>query len=201
MGLVGLTGGIGCGKSTVARLLATRGARVIDADQIAREVLEPGARCYQAVVGRFGPEVLLPDGRVDRPALAAAVFADPGALADLNAITHPAIGEEIVERARAASASPGPVVVDLPLLDRSAKRRYGLAAVIVVDAPEELAMARLVGQRGFSADDARARMAAQMSRAERLALADRVLDNSGDLQSLEEQVDALWPWLVSLGGQ
>lgn len=199
MTTVGLTGGIGAGKSTVGRALAARGALVIDADQVAREVVEPGGPAYQGVVERFGAGVLRPDGTLDRAALAAVVFADAEARADLEAITHPAIGRVMAERI--AEADPGRVVVlEIPLLSAATRAAYGLDAVIVVDAPEDTAVARLVGQRGFTEDDARARIAAQMPRAERRALADLVVDNGGGREALAAEVDRVWTWLQDRQG-
>jgi len=193
--LVGLTGGIGSGKSTVAAALGRRGATVIDADQVARQVVEPGGPAYAALVERFGPAVLHPDGTVDRPALAALVFADRDARADLNAITHPAIGAVILERVAELAASDGVVVLEIPLLDAGARRRYHLDAVIVVDAPVEVAVDRLVAQRGLERDDARARVRAQISREERRSLADLVIDNAGDRRRLEAEVTRAWRWI------
>jgi len=194
--LVGLTGGIGSGKSTVAAGLASRGAAVVDADAIAREVVEPGGPAFSPVVERFGPSILGPDGRIDRPVLAAVVFSDRGALADLNSITHPVIGRVMAERVAAAGSLSGIVVLDIPLLDIATKDRFDLAAVVVVDAPEDVAVERLVAQRGFSESDARARIASQLSREERRALADLVIDNSGSRSRLEEEIDRAWEWMT-----
>ena len=186
--LVGLTGGIGSGKSTVARALADRGALVVDADRIAREVVEPGTPGYDAVVSRFGPGVLGPDGSLDRGALARMVFADESARADLNGIVHPLVAAET--RRRVAAAPPGSaVVIDVPLLVEAARSGYDL--VVVVEAPEDVRLARLVG-RGVAADDARRRMSVQASDEERRKVADFVLDNSGSEADLEAQVEALW---------
>lgn len=197
--LVGLTGGIGSGKSTVAAALAARGASVVDADQVARQVVEPGGPAYAPLVGRFGPAVLGPDGRIDRGALASLVFGDRAALADLNAITHPAIGAVMADRVAALSSEAEVVVLDIPLLNEESRRRYRFDAVVVVDTPEEVAVSRLVEHRGFTESDARARIAAQISREERRALADFVVDNSGDRAALAGQVDRLWDALGELG--
>lgn len=186
---VGLTGGIGAGKSTVADALARRGARVVDADRIAREVVEPGTPGLAAVAARFGPSVLRGDGSLDRAALAAVVFADPAARADLEAITHPLIfGRSDDLLAQAAEA--GVAVHDNPLLvERGMAGRYHL--VVVVDAPEPVRLARLRA-RGMADADARARMAAQAGPAARRAAADGWLDNSGDPGVLAAEVDRLW---------
>ena len=193
--LVGLTGGIGSGKSTVAAALAARGAAVVDADGIAREVVEPGGAAYVALVERFGTGVLHADGTLDRQALADVVFNDPEALEDLNGITHPAIGLVVAQRIGEAAASHEVVVVDIPLLTITTKARIGFDAVVVVDVPEDAAVERLVGQRGFKESDARARIAAQITREERRALADFVIDNAGDRTALDTEIDRLWAWL------
>lgn len=193
--LVGLTGGIGSGKSTVAAGLAARGAAVVDADAISRQIMEPGGEGYEAVVAHFGPAVLTPDGRIDRPAVAALVFNDQEKLEQLNGLTHPVIGRVMAERVAAAAEASAVVVLDIPLLSIATRQRFAFDAVVVVDTPEDLAVERLVGGRGFTETDARARMAAQISRAERRALADVVIDNSGDRPALEAEVDRLWAWL------
>jgi dephospho-CoA kinase len=198
--LVGLTGGIGSGKSTVAAALARRGAVVIDADQVARQVVEPGGPAYAGVVERFGPGVLDPDGTLNRPALASVVFADPRALADLNAMTHPAIAGAIMERVAQMAGSDRVVVLEIPLLGPDARRRYPLDAVVVVDTPTDVAVDRLVAQRGLDREDARARVRAQISREERLSLADLVIDNAGDARALEESVSRAWEWLEERAG-
>ena len=187
--VVGLTGGIGSGKSTVAALLAERGAVIVDADAIHRENMAPGGRVHDAVLGRFGT--------VDRPTLAAIVFNDPQALADLNALTHPAVAAGIVERLSAEAVSDNVVVLDVPLLVESINA-YPVAGLIVVDVPPEVALRRLVEQRGMSEDDARARMAAQATREERLVAADFVIDNRGSLDELRAEVDRCWAWIRSL---
>lgn len=187
---VGLTGGIGSGKSAVARLLASFGARVVDADALAREVVEPGTTGLAAVVAEFGEQVLAPDGSLDRQRLAGIVFADPGRLAALNAIVHPLVGERSAELF--AGAPPDAVVVyDVPLLvENDLASLYDL--VVVVDAAEDTRVDRLVRLRGMSPDDVRARIAAQAGRATRLAAADVVIGNDGTEEELEAQVRALW---------
>ncbi|OIV35870.1 dephospho-CoA kinase [Mangrovactinospora gilvigrisea] len=190
---VGLTGGIGSGKSTVSQALAARGAILIDSDVLAREVVAPGTDGLAAVVAEFGAAVLAPDGSLDRPALGAVVFADETRRAALNAIVHPRVRARSAEIA--AAAGPGDVVVnDIPLLVET-----GLAdrfeVVVVVDAADEVRLRRLAESRGMSAEEARARMSAQATREERLAAADVVLDNNGTPEELEAQVDRLWKQL------
>lgn len=187
--MVGLTGGIGSGKSTVAAMLAARGAVVIDADAIARQVVEPGTPALAALVERFGTEILAADGSLDRPALAERAFASEESRRDLEAITHPAIGAEFLRQV--AEAPPDAIVVhDVPLLAES-KRGFEYAAVIVVEAPLELRLDRLEA-RGVDREDAKRRIAMQASDEARRALATWVVDNSGDLAHLEAQVDAIW---------
>ncbi len=195
---VGLTGGIGAGKSTVADLLVARGARLVDADLIAREVVAPGGPAYQPLVDRFGPGILDPDGRIDRPRLAELVFGHPEALADLNAITHPAIGAEMIARRDRFAGGDDIVVLDIPLLRPAHRQLLDLAAVVVVDAPTDLALDRLVQLRGMSPADARARIGSQADRATRLEGADLVVDNGGDLAHLGAEVDRVWTELVEL---
>lgn len=194
--LVGLTGGIGAGKSTVSALLAARGAVIVDADAITRALQEPGQPVLAAIVDRFGVGVLDPDGRLDRAGLAEIVFTDPDALRDLNAIVHPAVGAEIARRLAAEQSSDRVVVLDVPLLVETG--RGGLSGIVVVDVPAELAVDRLVTQRGMSEEDARARLAVQASRDERLAKADVVIDNSGTLEALEARVAEVWQWMQGL---
>ncbi len=192
---VGLTGGIGAGKSAVADLLVERGALLVDADVVAREVVAPGGPAYGPLVERFGPGILAADGTVDRPALAAVAFGDPAALADLNAITHPAIGLEMIERRNALAETDAVVVLAIPLLTPAHRETVGLDAVVVVDCPTSVARDRLVAQRGMDPADAEARIAAQVPREERLADADFVVDNSTTLERLRQEVDRLWRWL------
>lgn len=193
---IGLTGGIGSGKSTVSARLARLGAEVIDADLIAREVVEPGGLAYDAVVARFGEAVVRPDGSIDRAALAAIVFSDASALADLNACTWPAVGAAIASRLSVLENTDAVVVLDIPLLVESG--RDDVARVIVVDVPVEVAVTRLVEQRGMDEADVRRRIANQVSREERLARADFVIDNSGDLDHLDREVTRAWAWIETL---
>jgi dephospho-CoA kinase len=187
---VGLTGGIGAGKSEVSRRLAAQGAVVIDADLIAREVVAPGTDGLAAVIEAFGPAVLGPDGTLDRVALGDVVFADPEKLARLNSIVHPRVGARMRELEHAAS--PGSVIVhDVPLIaENGLADAYDL--VVVVDVPPRIQLDRLVRLRGMSRDQAHARMAAQASREQRLSIAGIVLDNSGSLAELDRQVGELW---------
>ncbi len=187
---MGLTGGIGVGKTTVAKALARRGAVVVDCDGLGRKVVEPDGLAYAGVVGRFGPGVVRPDGALDRPALAAIVFDDPAALADLNGITHPAIDVEIA-RAIAAAPTGSVVVLDMAVLVETRLGRGQYTVVVVVEAPVDVRLERLAG-RGMNADDARARMASQATDAERRAVGDLFVDNGGDEAALERAVDHLW---------
>lgn len=189
---VALTGGIGSGKSEVERLLSARGALVVDADQVAREVVEPGTPGLAAVAAEFGPSVLAADGSLDRSALAAVVFADPDARRRLEALLHPLIVRR-AEQLLAAGPPDGVVVYSIALLaERAAAAEVAHDRVVVVDADDDVRVRRLVEQRGMPEADARARMAAQASRADRLALADDVLTNDGTVEELAAQVDALW---------
>ncbi|MGH9149408.1 MAG: dephospho-CoA kinase [Acidimicrobiales bacterium] len=203
MVVVGLTGGIGSGKSTVARLLRGYGAVVIDADQVVREAQAPGGAAYAGIVARFGPAVVGVGGALDRAALAKVVFADAAARSDLEALTHPAVKAEVMGRlaalAGAGAGSTLVVVLEIPLL-AEAGRGYPLDGILVVDCPPEVAVARLAQGRGMAEADARARIAAQVPPEERLAIADVVIDNSGDLGHLRGEVDRAWAWIERLAG-
>lgn len=189
--LVALTGGIGSGKSTVAQMLAAHGAVLVDADAIARLVVEPGLPAFAALVERFGPGIVAADGTLDRPALAAVAFADDDSRKALGEITWPAIGEE-TERQIASAGDDAIVVCDIPLLVESkAAGARPYAAVIVVEAPREVRLDRLV-LRGLTRDDAEARMAAQATDEQRREVATHLVDNGGDLVALRKQVDEVW---------
>jgi dephospho-CoA kinase len=192
--MIGLTGGIGSGKSTVAGLLVAKGAVVVDADAIARQVVEPGSPVLVKLAERFGADVVGPDGRLDRAELASRAFVDTESREALDAITHPAIGEEFLRQV--AAAPEGAVVVhDVPLLVES-KNPAQYRGVIVVEAPREVRLARLEA-RGVARADAEARMAQQATDEQRRAIATWVIDNAGDLDTLRTQVEAVWPALVA----
>jgi len=193
--VIALTGGIASGKSTVSRRLAEHGAIIVDADELAREVVEPGTHGLQAVRERFGDEIISADGSLNRPALGAIVFSDPAALADLNAITHPAVWRAATERFEAAEAAdPDAVVVyDVPLLVEAAEGRpLHFDRVVVVEADRDERIRRLIADRGMSEADAVSRIGAQADDDSRRAIADVVLDNNGSRQQLVDRVDAFW---------
>ena len=196
--LVALTGGIGSGKSSVSSRLAARGAVVVDADGIVRQLQVPGAPLLAELAARFGDHIILPDGTLDRAGLAAIAFKDDESVAALNAIMHPAVRAEIRRQIEAEASTGKVVVLDTPLMTDTVVRGLLFAAVIVVDTPIEVAVERVVAQRGMSAEDAMARISKQVTREERVAGADRVVDNGGDIASLEDQVDGLWTWLRTL---
>jgi dephospho-CoA kinase len=200
---VGLTGGIGSGKSEVARRLVAHGAVLIDADLAAREVVVPGSGGLKRIVAAFGDDVLGPDGSLDRARLGEIVFKDPQLRAQLNAIVHPLVRQWMLAAERTAVQAAdrrGPIAVhDVPLLAES-RRKSGFDLVIVVDVPPELQVKRLVSQRGMTPDQAGARMNAQASREQRLEVADIVIDNSGSLADLDRRVAALWADLQRRAG-
>ena len=193
--LVGLTGGIGSGKSTVSQMLADRGAIIIDGDAIARQLQRSGTVVFAAMVERFG-DVVGADGELDRAKIASIVFADAQALSDLNNIVHPAIGVEMMRRISEMRDTDAIAILDFPLLAESPRK--GLSGVIVVDIDPEIAIERVVRDRGMKASDVRARINKQASRQDRLAIADRVLDNSGTKEDLVRQVVQAWEWIVTL---
>lgn len=192
MELWGLTGGIACGKSTVAARLRQLGATVIDADVLAREVVAPGSPGLEAVVQRFGPGILKPDGSLDRAALGAVVFADPAARADLNAITHPRIAALSAEQTAQAQAAGAPVVIyEAPLLIENGLH-HGMNQVLVVAAPAHVQLARLMARDGLDEAAARARVASQLPLAEKRKAATVVFENDGSPAQLVDQVDRFW---------
>ena len=200
---VGLTGGIGSGKSEVSRRLAARGAPIIDADLAARDVVQPGTPGLGEIATVFGPRVLRPDGSLDREQLGQLVFADPGLRAKLNAIVHPLVHERMRQLEQQAIAAAGPaaiIVHDVPLLAENGLGR-GFDTVLVVDAPDDQRVQRLTATRGMTAAHAQDRMAAQASRQQRLAIADIVIDNSGTLDDLDRRVDEVWAVLRDLAGR
>ena len=202
---IGLTGGIGAGKTTVADGLVERGAVLIDADRIVRELQEKGAPVFLAMVDRWGDRVVGDDGSLDRRAVAAIVFNDADELKALNAIVHPAVGTEMTARRAALKGTDSVVVLDIPLLVQAdgspiADRYSNLAGIVVVDVDSAVAVARLVEHRRFSETDARARVASQATNEERLAVADFVIDNSGSRRELESQIDECWAWAQTLAG-
>lgn len=203
MRIIGLTGGIGAGKSTVAARLRAAGAVVIDVDALGREVLEPGGAAEQAVIARFGDRIVGPDGSIDRRRLAAVVFSDPAELAALEAISHPAINAEL-DRQLALVPPDALVVLDMAVLIGSRLGRdlpsgRGYDTVVVVDAPEHVRVARLVELRGMSESDARARIAAQPDDAARHAIADHIVTNAGNLDELDAAVERLLDELSTTG--
>ncbi len=198
--LIGLTGGIGSGKSTVSAKLAELGACVIDSDMVARDVVMPGTKGLDMVVERFGGAVLASDGSLDRAGLAGTVFSDPAALNDLNGILHPLIEEEIKRRVVLCMGKGStPVIVVIPLLfETNAVQRYGFSKVVVVDLPEEIAVQRVVASRDMTEGEVRERMVRQATRDARLSGADFVIDNSSTSEMLDSQVIQLWNQLKAM---
>ena len=197
--LIALTGGIASGKSTVSARLAEHGAVILDADKLAREVVEPGQPALAQIVAEFGEHLLLPDGTLNRPALGSIVFNNTAALKTLNDITHPAVWELGQAKLRAIEAEdPDAVVIyDVPLLvEASAERPMNFEQIVVVNATREERIRRLIDDRGMSAAEAEARVGSQATDAERLAVADVVIDNDGTLDDLLAAVDELWPTLA-----
>ncbi|MCP4958613.1 MAG: dephospho-CoA kinase [Actinomycetia bacterium] len=201
MPVIGLTGGIGSGKSTVSAALAERGADIVDADAITRSLQEPGGTVHTAMVEHFGDSIVDTDGRLDRAAIAEIVFNDSDQLEALNGIVHPMVGKAM--RDRVESAGSGDIVIlDVPLLaegrTKDGKSKHDMAAVLVVDCPVDIAVERLVSDRGFDEADARARIANQATREDRLEMADFVIDNGGSLDNLAGQIEAAWQWMESM---
>lgn len=194
--LIGLTGGIGSGKSTVSSRLADRGAVIVDADAIVKELQRSGTPVFEAMVDRFGGRIVGSDGELDRAAVAAIVFEDSVALADLGAIVHPPTQMEIFRRVEEQRGGGRTVILDVPLLVESGWS--DLAGTIVVDLDHDTAVQRLVRYRDFEEEDARRRMASQVSREKRLEAADFVVDNRGSLEDLDREIERAWNWLQSL---
>ena len=194
--LIGLTGGIGCGKSEVSRLLEMRGAIIIDADLIVRELQKPGAEIFLRMVEMFGDKVVAMEGSLDRSAVANEVFKDGKILKKLNLLIHPVVRRVMNERVESYRATDKIVVLDIPLLVENP--REGLDGVLVVDLDPQIAIERIVSQRNMTIDDAKARVSAQSTREQRLAIADHVVDNSGDRDALSRQVENAWSWITSL---
>lgn len=195
MKLIGLTGAIGSGKSSVSALFARKGAIIIDGDGIAKQLQQKGSATLQKMVDEFG-DILLETGELDRAKVAQLVFGDADLLKRLNAIMHPAISAEILRQIEANTATDNVVVLDMPLLVENP--REGMSGLVVVDVDPEVAISRLVQFRNMNEDDARRRMASQASREDRLKVADRVIDNSGNPDALDAQVDEVWDWFATL---
>ncbi|MEM9654074.1 MAG: dephospho-CoA kinase [Actinomycetota bacterium] len=196
--LVALTGGIGAGKSSVSARLVERGAVLVDADQVVKDLQQIGSTVHRAMVDRWGDGILQEDGNLDRQAVADIVFADEAELKALNKIVHPAVRDEMARQVEELRETDRVVILDIPLLEEGGAQKRGARATIVVDCPTEVAVERLIEFRGFERADAEARIAAQATREERLALADFVVDNGGDLAALAAEVDRCWSWLQEL---
>ncbi len=199
--ILGLTGGIATGKSTVAKMFQERGAHIIDADRIAREVVEPGEEGWRRVQERFGAKVFRPDGTLDRAALRKIVFNDEGARQDLNNLLHPLIRSRMRDKSRqlASQFPQGIIILDIPLLFES-KLTHLVEKVIVVYIPELIQLERLIARSGLSKEEAQKMVQAQLPIEEKKARADVVIDNSGSITETERQVDHLWKWLASKSG-
>ena len=201
-----ITGGIGSGKSTVSAALETRGAKLVDADEVVRELQRPNGEIFTNLVQEFGEIIINEDGQLNRQKLADIAFSDPGDLEKLNKIVHPAVGKEMAKRRNAFIRQGYIVLVDIPLLvtpeGTLARKEYqDFTGKIVVDCDEKIAVSRLVKFRGFREDDAWARIDKQASRKQRLEVADFVIDNNGDNDSLEVQIDSCWSWMTSLDSE
>jgi dephospho-CoA kinase len=195
MKLIGLTGAIGSGKSSVSALFERKGAIIIDGDGIAKQLQQQGSPTLQKMVDEFG-DILLDSGDLDRAKVAKLVFEDAEMLKRLNAIMHPAIGVEILRQIELNIATDNVVVLDMPLLVENP--RDGMSGLVVVDVDPEVAISRLVQFRNMNEEDARRRMASQASREDRLKVADRIIDNSGSPEDLGSQVDDVWDWFATL---
>jgi len=201
-----ITGGIGSGKSTVSAALETRGAKLVDADEVVRELQRPNGEIFTNLVQEFGEMIISEDGQLNRQKLADIAFSNPADLEKLNKIVHPAVGKEMAKRRNAFIRQGYIVLVDIPLLVTSegtlARKEYqDFTGKIVIDCDEKIAVARLVKFRGFREDDAWARIDKQASRKQRLEFADFVIDNNGDNDSLEVQIDSCWSWMASLDSE
>ena len=195
--VVGVAGGIGSGKTAVTDVMGARGAIVIDADVIARDIVAPGSPCLEEIRSAFGDHVLHEDGSLNREALATIVFTDESARLQLNEITHPRINDEMKRQIALTHARDGVCLIAIPLLVSEHRERLGLDAIIVVDCPTEIALERLVTDRQFDRDHARSRIASQISRDERNALGDYVVVNDGTRDQLERKIDDLWSVLLA----
>ena len=195
--VVGVAGGIGSGKTAVTDVMGARGAIVIDADVIARDIVAPGSPCLEESRSAFGDHVLHEDGSLNREALATIVFTDESARLQLNEITHPRINDEMKRQIALTHARDGVCLIAIPLLVSEHRERLGLDAIIVVDCPTEIALERLVTDRQFDRDHARSRIASQISRDERNALGDYVVVNDGTRDQLERKIDDLWSVLLA----
>lgn len=193
---IGLTGGIGSGKSTVSAGLVKRGAVLVDADAIVRDLQKPGKPVFKKMVERWGEKIITNEGELDRQAVADIVFKDAEELAALNEIVHPLVREEIANQREKYIKGNAPIILDIPLLIESGYEN--LSGIIVVDLHTEEAVERLVKYRGFSREDALNRISSQVDREERLSKADFVIDNNGDLDSLEKEIDKAWSWIKGL---
>jgi len=203
MRLIGLTGGIGSGKSSVSSRLEQRGAALIDADAIVRDLQAPGQPVFDAMVERWGDRIVADGGTLDRAAVAGIVFSDKDELKAIEAIVHPVLRKEMDERIVGLSSTDQVVILDIPLLAEGRAKdgaldARGTSAIIVVDCPIDTAVARLIEHRGFDETDALARVAAQATREDRRALADFIVDNGGDVDALDVEIDRCWKWLASI---
>ncbi len=193
---IGLTGGIGSGKSTVSAGLVKRGAELVDADAIVRDLQKPGKPVFKKMVERWGEKIITNEGELDRQAVADIVFKNTEELAALNELVHPLVREEIANQREQCIKGSAPIILDIPLLIESGYEN--LSGIIVVDLHTEEAVERLVKHRGFSREDALNRISSQVDREERLSKADFVIDNNGDLDSLENEIDKAWSWIKGL---